>query len=115
MSEAIEVDENGSSSKLAITTPTAAVLLSSSVLKAMDVESIAFHGLGKTITISSDDSTPSAQSSLVVPTDVLSREELNVMLECFPTFIEMKPPTFHMNELFSVLERIPVDVTIELS
>lgn len=115
MSEAIEVDENGSSSKLAITTPTTAVLLSSSVLKAMDVESIAFHGLGKTITISSDDSTPSAQSSLVVPIDVLSREELNVMLERFPTFIEMKPPTFHMNELFSVLERIPVDVIIELS
>lgn len=115
MSEAIEVDENGSSSKIAITTPTTAVLLSSSVLKAMDVESIAFHGLGKTITISSDDSTPSAQSSLVVPIDVLSREELNVMLERFPIFIEMKPPTFHMNELFSVLERIPVDVIIELS
>lgn len=72
MSEAIEVDENGSSSKLAITPLMAAVLLSSSVLKAMDVENIAFHGLEKTITISSDDSTPSAQSSLVVPTDVLS-------------------------------------------
>lgn len=84
----------------------AAVLLSLSVLKAMDVENIAFHGLEKTITISSDDSTPSAQSLLVVPTDVLSREELNVMLECFLTFIEMKPPIFHMNELFSVLKRI---------
>lgn len=73
----------------------------------MDVESITFHGLGKTITISSDDSTPNAQSSSVVLTDVLSQEELNVLLERFPTF--------HMNELFSVLERIPVDLTTEPS
>lgn len=81
----------------------------------MDVESITFHGLGKTVTISSDDSTPNAQSSSVVLTDVLSQEELNVLLERFPTFIEMEPPTFHMNELFSVLERIPVDLTTEPS
>lgn len=79
------------------------------------MESITFHGLGKTITISIDDSTPNAQSSSVVLTDVLSREELNVLLERFPTFIEMEPPTFHMNELFSVLERIPVDLTTEPS
>ena len=40
----------------------------------MDVESILFHGLGETITILGDDSTPSAQLSSVAPVDVPNRK-----------------------------------------
>ncbi|KAJ9697226.1 hypothetical protein PVL29_009139 [Vitis rotundifolia] len=75
------------------------------------MESIHFHELGEMVTISSDDSMLSAYTPPTAPIDVLSREELDVFLEHFPTFTNMKPPTSHMNELIPILERIPVDVT----
>lgn len=105
-------DKKGSSSKL-VTTPQASILLSPSIPKAQDVVSISFHGLGETITISSNDSTPSAQISLAAPTDVLCREKLDILLERFLTFINIESPTSHMNELFTTLKRIPVDVTVD--
>lgn len=105
-------DKKGSSSKL-VTTPQASILLSPSIPKAQDVESISFHGLGETITISSNDSTPSAQISLAAPTDVLCWEKLDILLERFLTFINIESPTSHMNKLFTTLKRIPVDVTVD--
>lgn len=45
--------------------------------------------------------------------DVPSREELEVFLERFCTFTNMEPPKSHMNELFPVLKRILVDVTVD--
>lgn len=69
--------------------------------------------LREMVTISSDDSMPSAQTSSIAPIDVPNREESNVLLECFPTFTNMEPATFHMNKLFPMLERIPVDVTAD--
>ena len=74
------------------------------------MENISFHGLGETITIFGDDSTPSAHTPLVAPTDVPRWEELDVFLECFPTYTNMEPPTSHINELFLIMERVPVDV-----
>lgn len=77
------------------------------------MENIPFHGLRETVTISSNDSMPSAQTSSTAPIDVPNREESNVLLECFPTSTNMGPTTFHMNKLFPMLERIPVDVTAD--
>lgn len=83
------------------------------VPKAKDMESIPFHGLRKTVTISSNDSMSNSQPSLTAYVDVSSREELDILLECFPTFIDIEFPASHMNELFLVLERIPVDVVAD--
>ena len=55
-----------------------------------------------------------AQRLLAISVDVANWEELNVLLERFPTFVNMEPLTSHMNELFSVMERIPMDVSIDL-
>ena len=55
-----------------------------------------------------------AQRLLAISVDVPNWEELNVLLERFPTFVNMEPLTYHMNELFSVMERIPMDVSIDL-
>ena len=38
-------------------------------------------------------------------------EELDILLEHFPTFTNMEPPISHMNELFPIMKRVPVDVT----
>lgn len=81
----------------------------------MDMESILFHGQGETMTISRDDSTLSAQPPPTSPIDVPNREKLDVLLEHFPTFTNMEPSAFHTNELFLVLERIPVDVIVDPS
>lgn len=77
------------------------------------MESIHFHELKETVTILGDDSTPSVQTPQVAFVDVFSREELDVLLERFPTFTNMDPPMYHMNELFPILERIIVDVTVD--
>lgn len=103
--------KKGSSSKFAITPPLVSIHPSPPVPKAQDVESILFHGLGKMITISGDDSTPSAQTLSAAHVDLLNQEELDFLLECFITFTNMKPLASHMNELFPMLERIPMDVT----
>lgn len=125
LTEAITVDplakkqktggEKGSSSKLVATPPLMSVPPSPSMPKAVNVKSILFHGLGETITISSDDFIPSTQPLPTSPTDVPSQEELDILLEHFPTFTEMKLPVFYMNELFSIIERILIDVNIDLS
>lgn len=81
----------------------------------MNVKSILFHGLGETITISSDDFTPSTQPLPAAPTNVPSKEELDILLEHFPIFTEMELPAFYMNELFSIMERILIDVNIDPS
>lgn len=91
----------------------APILPSPLVPKAKDMESIPFHGLRETVTISSDDSTSNAQPPPTAHVDVSNQEELNILLERFPTFIDIELPASHMNELFSVLERIPVDVTAD--
>ena len=77
------------------------------------MENIHFHRLRETITISGDDSTPSVQTPPTALINVLSREELDVLLEHSPTFTNMEPPSSHMNELIPILERIPVDVTVD--
>lgn len=64
-------------------------------------------------TISSDDSTPSAHTPPTAHVDVPSWEKLDVLLEQFPTFTNIEPPTSHMNELFLILERIPMDVIVD--
>lgn len=105
--------KKGSSIKLAVTPPSVPIPSSSSISKAQDMENIPFHGLREMVTLSSDDSMPSAQTSSTAPIDVPNREESNVLLECFPTFTNMEPATFHMNKLFPMLERIPMDVTAD--
>ncbi|KAL6321868.1 hypothetical protein AAG906_035572 [Vitis piasezkii] len=77
------------------------------------MENIPFHGLGKTVTIFGDDSTPNAHTPLVAPADMPCWKELDVILECFPTYTNMEPPISHINELFLIMERVPVDVTID--
>lgn len=62
--------EKSSSSKLAATPLLVSVPPSPSMPKTMNVESIPFHGLGETVTISGDDFTSSTQSLPIAPTDV---------------------------------------------
>ena len=80
----------------------------------MDVERIPFHVVGKTITISGDDSTLSAQPFLAAFVDIPSQEELDILLERFSTFVGMEPLVSHMNKLFLAMQRVPVDVTDDL-
>lgn len=105
--------KKGSSIKLTVTPLSVPIPSSSSISKAQDMENILFHRLREMVTISSDDSMPSTQTLSTAPIDVPNREESNVLLECFPTFTNMEPATFHMNKLFPMLERIPVDVTAD--
>ena len=74
------------------------------------MKGISFNSLGETVTISSDESILSAQPPLVAFIDVPSQEELDVLLERFPTYISMEPPMSYMNKLFSMMDKIPVDV-----
>ena len=71
--------------------------------KAQDVENIHFLKLGGTVTILGDDSMLSVQTLLATFVDVSSREELDVLLECFTTFTNMEPLASHMNKLFPIL------------
>lgn len=103
--------EKGSSIKLVVTPPPVPIPSSLPISKAQDMENIHFYGLREMVTILSDDSMLSAQTSSVAPIDVPNREELNILLECFPIFTNMESATSHMNELFPMLERIPMDVT----
>lgn len=105
--------KNGSSSKLATTPPFVSIPLFMPTPKAQDMESIPFHGLEETITILEDGSMPSVQTLSATLVDVPSREELDVLLKRFPTFTNMEPLTSHMNELFPILKRIPMDVTVD--
>ena len=59
------------------------------------MESIPFHGLGETITIYGDDSMPNAHTPSAAPVNVPNQEELDIILEHFPTFTNMEPPTSH--------------------
>uniref|UniRef100_F6HEK6 Uncharacterized protein n=1 Tax=Vitis vinifera TaxID=29760 RepID=F6HEK6_VITVI len=52
---------------------------------------------------------PRAQTPPTAHANVHSREELDILLERFPTFINIEPSS-HMNKLFPMLERILVDV-----
>ena len=115
LNEAIEVrpsskkqrtGKKGSSSRFAPTSPLMSLPLSPLAPKTQVVESIPFHGLGEMVTISSDDSTPSAHIPPTALIDVLNREEMDVLLEHFPIFTNMEPPTSHMNELFPILEKV---------
>lgn len=122
LNEAIEVGpsskkqrtgEKGSSSKLAATPLLMSIPPSLPAPKVEDMESIHFRGLVETVTISSDDFTLSAYTPLATPINVPNREKLDVILERFPTFTSMEPSTSHLNEFFSILERVPVDMTID--
>lgn len=42
--------------------------------------------------------------------DVPSWEEVDELLKCFPTFINLKPPMTNMNDLFSARQWIPIKV-----
>ena len=93
LNEAIEVRpsskkqrtvKKGSSSRFAPTSPLMSLPLSPLAPKTQVVESIPFHGLGEMVTISSDDSTPSAHIPPTALIDVLNREEMDVLLEHFP-------------------------------
>ena len=44
--------------------------------------------------------------------DVPCREELDVFLERFPIFTNMELPISHMNELFPIMKRVPMDMTV---
>ena len=81
--------------------------------KAQDTENIHFHGLGETVTIFGDDSTLSAHILPITPVDEPNWEALDVLLERFPTFTNMEPLASHMNKLFPIMERVPVDVTTD--
>lgn len=74
------------------------------------MESIHFHELGKTITISGDDSTSNAHTPSAALVDVPSREELDVLLDHFSTFTNMEPPASHMNKIFPIMEQVLVDM-----
>lgn len=75
------------------------------------MENISFHGIEETFTISSDSYTPSTQPPLNAFTDVPSWEELDVLLEYFPTFVDMEPLVANMSELFSTMQQILVGIT----
>lgn len=75
------------------------------------MENISFHGIEETFTISSDSSTPSTQPPLNAFTDVPSWEELDVLLEHFPTFVDMEPLVANISELFPAMQRILVGIT----
>ncbi|KAJ9705779.1 hypothetical protein PVL29_003738 [Vitis rotundifolia] len=79
--------------------------------KLTNVESISFHGIGETITISGNNSTPSTQPSSNASIDVHSRDELDVLLKRFSTCVDMEPLVANMSELFLVMQQIPIDVT----
>lgn len=92
-------------------TPSVAIILPSlATIKSVNAESISFHNIGETISISSDDSTLSVQHPPVVIANVPSREELDVLLKRFPTLIDMESPASNMSELLSVTQWILVDV-----
>ncbi|KAL6327907.1 hypothetical protein AAG906_027315 [Vitis piasezkii] len=74
-----------------------------------DVESIHFHGLKETVTISGDNSMPSVQTLLIALVDVPSREELDILLERFPIFTNMDPP-MTSDETIEVIMRLKVGV-----
>ena len=81
--------------------------------KAQEAKNIPFHGLGETVTIFGDDSTLSAHILPITPVDEPNWEALDVLLERFPTFTNMEPLASHMNKLFPIMERVPVDVTTD--
>ena len=105
--------EKGSSSKLSTTPLLTPISPSTPIPKANDVESIPFHGLREMATILGDDSTPNVQPPPTTHVDVSSWEDLDVLLKRFPTFIDMEPPTSHMNELSPVLERTLMDMIVD--
>lgn len=107
-------DEKGSFSKLAANTSFISISPSPPAPKAQDMESIPFHGLGEIVNISGDDSMPSVHTPLVAPVNVLSQEELDVLLKHFPTFTNMEPPVSYMKELFPIMKWVLVDVTADL-
>ena len=74
------------------------------------MKGISFNSLGETVTISGDESILSAQPPLVAFIDITSQEELDVLLEHFPTFISMESLMSYMNKLFLMMDKIPVDV-----
>ena len=107
LNEAIEVRpsskkqrtaKKGSSSRFAPTSPLMSLPLSPPAPKTQVVESIPFHRLGEMVTISSDDSTPSAHIPPTALIDMPNREEMDVLLEHFPIFTNMEPPTSHMRQ-----------------
>lgn len=103
--------EKGSSSKPCRIPSIVSVPYSSPRNKPKDVENILFHGVRETITISGDDSTPSTQPPLNASADVHSREELDVLLEHFSTFVDMEPLMANMSKLFPIMQQIPINVT----
>lgn len=105
--------EKASSFKLATIPQSVPIPLSLHAAKAWNVENIPFHGLEEKVTILGDDSMPSEQTSSVAHIDVPSQEELDIFLEHFSIFTNMKPPTSHMNGIFLILGRILVDVTTD--
>ncbi|KAJ9678966.1 hypothetical protein PVL29_021011 [Vitis rotundifolia] len=100
--------KKGLSSRVAANDSPIPILLSPFVSKAQDVQNITFHGLGETITIFSDNSMPSVRIPLATPADMPHWEELDVLLECFPTFTSMESLVFHINEFFLIMEWVPM-------
>ncbi|KAL6331724.1 hypothetical protein AAG906_016720 [Vitis piasezkii] len=120
LSEAIKVGslskkqrtgKKGSSSRLAANASSIPIPPSPPAPKAQNAKIIPFHGLGETVTISSNDSTPNAHSLSVALIDVPSRRARR-FLGVFPTFTNMELPISHMNELFPIMKRVPVDMTV---
>lgn len=96
--------EKGSSSKPCLTPSIMFIPYSSPRNKPKDVESILFHGVRETVSISGNDSTPSTQPPLNASIDFHSREELDVLLERFSTFVDMEPLLANMSELFPIMQ-----------
>lgn len=82
--------EKGLTFKPISTPPMVVVPLSSPIVKSSTIENIPFHGVEEPVTILGGDFTLSVQPPLVVSIDVPSGEELDELLERFPTFIDME-------------------------
>lgn len=98
--------ERGSTSKSTLASPMATVPPSTLTIESLVAKDISFHNMGEPVMILGGKFNLSMQPPPTISTNVRSREELNELLECLPMFIDMDPPMFNMNDLFSAAQRI---------
>lgn len=79
-------------------------------IESLVAKDISFHNMGEPVTILSGKFNVSMQPPPTISTNVRSREKLNKLLECLPMFKDMEPPMSNMNDLFSVAQRIPINL-----